>query len=92
MRNGGGSEPMPRSFFEVGSETTIMTALFARDGETYARLWNPSDEMAEVALGGSTAGATEVSCRLEEKPPCGWPRLRRWGVQTVRLDNPGWTV
>jgi hypothetical protein len=92
MRDGGGNEPVPRSFFEAGSKTTVMTALFARDGETYARLWNASDEVAEVALGDSTAGATEVSFRLEEKPTCDWPRLRRWGVQTVRLDNPGWTV
>jgi hypothetical protein len=67
----------------------ISTALFARGGRAYARLWNASDEPADVSLGGGHGVGTPVSLRLQEQVSRGWPRLRPWGFQTVRLDAGG---
>ena len=82
----------PWSFLEVEPETVLLTALFARDGRTHARLWNASDEPADAALIGGSAVDAGVSLRLEEQASCGWPRLRPWGIQTLRLDPAGESV
>jgi hypothetical protein len=87
IRGATGGLPAPWSFLEVAPETVILTALFARDGRTHARLWNASDEPTDASLVGSRGAEAEVSLRLEERAPCRRPRLRPWGFQTVRLDN-----
>jgi hypothetical protein len=91
MRSGGGRSA-PWSFLEVEPEAVILTALFARDGRTHARLWNASDQAADASLIGSVRVGAGVTLRLEEQPSCGWPRLRPWGFQTLRLDNDGESV
>jgi hypothetical protein len=80
------------SFLEVAPEEVILTALFARGGRTYARLWNASDAPTDVSLCGGHVTGTAVSLRLQEKNSRGWPRLRPWGFQTVRLDDAGETA
>lgn len=79
----------PWSFLEVAPERVILTALFARGGRTHARLWNASDEPADVSLIGDRSAGTAVSLRLKERANRGWPRLRPWGFQTVRLEEAG---
>jgi hypothetical protein len=64
----------------------LLTALFAREGSTYARLWNASGEPTDASLAGRMAVGAEVSLRLDENAG-GWPRLRPWGIHTLRLDN-----
>jgi len=88
-RSGNEESSAPWSFLEIEPETVILTALFARDGRSYARLWNASDEPADAALIGGCAVDAGVSLRLQEQAPCGWPRLRPWGIQTLRLDPAG---
>jgi hypothetical protein len=83
-----GRRSAPWSFLEIEPETVILTALFARDGRAHARLWNASDEPADVSLIGGRTAERAVSLRLEEQPSCGWPGLRPWGIQTLRLDHP----
>lgn len=87
VRHTTGKRSAPWSFLEIEPETVVLTALFARDGRTHARLWNASDEPADASLIGGRAVDTGVSLRLEEQASCGWPRLRPWGVQTLRLDH-----
>ena len=77
----------PWSYLAVEPERVILTALFARDGRTYARLWNASDEPADVSLCEGHGTGTAVSLRLQEKNSRGWPRLRPWAFQTVRLEE-----
>ena len=76
----------PWSFLGIEPETVLLTALFAREGRTYARLWNASGEPADASLTGRITVDAEVSLRLEERAR-GWPRLRPWGIHTLRLDN-----
>jgi hypothetical protein len=83
-QSGGCSAPW--SFLEVEPETVLLTALFAREGRTYARLWNASGEPTDASLAGRMSFGAEVSLRLEEHAG-GWPRLRPWGIHTLRLDN-----
>jgi len=83
-RSGGCSAPW--SFLEVEPENVLLTALFAREGRTYARLWNASGEPASASLIGRMRFGAEVSLRLAEHAG-GWPRLRPWGIHTLRLDN-----
>jgi hypothetical protein len=77
----------PWSFLDVDPPELLLTALFARDGETYARFWNASDEPKHAGLIGYHGGETGVSLRLRDQAASAWPTLRPWGVQTVRLDN-----
>jgi hypothetical protein len=79
----------PWSFLEVEPETVLLTALFARDGRTHARLWNASHVPADAALTGGSAVEAGVSLRLKEQASCGWPQLRPWGIQTLRLHHVG---
>jgi len=85
LGKGGGSGPW--SFLAVEPEQAILTALFAREGEAYARIWNASDTPAEVALRGRHSSGAAVSFRLTEDEASNWPSLRPWGVQTVRLGR-----
>jgi hypothetical protein len=78
----------PWSFLAIEPETVVLTALFARDGRTHARLWNASDESTEARLIGSPRVDAGVSLRLEAQSSCEWPRLRPWGIQTLRLEEP----
>jgi hypothetical protein len=89
IRSNAGELSAPWSFLEIEPETVVMTALFARDGRTHARLWNASDEPAEARLVGSPRVDAGVSLRLEEQSACEWPRLRSWGIQTLRLFHAG---
>jgi hypothetical protein len=89
LGEGNGGLGTPWSFLAVEPERVISTALFARGGRAYARLWNASDEPADVSLGGGHGVGTPVSLRLQEQVSRGWPRLRPWGFQTVRLDAGG---
>jgi hypothetical protein len=91
MRQGTGERGARWSFLEIEPESVQLTALFVRDGRTYVRLWNASDQPVSVSLIGNHAAETAVSLRLEEQPSSEWPRLRPWGIQTVRLDDPGHT-
>lgn len=86
VRGTTGKRSAPWSFLEIEPETVVLTALFARDGRTHARLWNASSEPADAALIGGSAVDAGVSLRLEEQASCGWPRLPPWGIQTLRLD------
>jgi hypothetical protein len=92
LGNGTAAHRAPWSFLEVAPEKVILTALFARDGRTHARLWNASDEPADVSLIGGRTVETAVSLRLEEQATRGWPRLRPWGFQTIRLEEAGKTA
>lgn len=96
---GGGS--VPWSFLDVAPEQAIVTALFARDGKTYVRLWNATGEPAEIALSGPLNRAVGVSLQLEEETAPTWPQLRPWSIQTLRptascqrpiIENPRSTV
>jgi hypothetical protein len=89
IRGTSGRRSAPWSFLEIEPDTVILTALFAREGKAHARLWNASDEPADVSLIGGRTVDAGVSLRLEEQPSCGWPWLRPWGIQTVRLEDPG---
>jgi hypothetical protein len=84
-----GRRSAPWSFLEIEPETVILTALFARDHRVHARLWNASDEPTDASLIGDRGAETGVSLRLEEQASGEWPRLRPWGIQTVRFDDPG---
>jgi hypothetical protein len=75
----------PWSFLAVAPEQVVLTALFARGGRAYARLWNAGGHSAEACL---SAEGVAVSLRLEEEGPSSWPRMRPWGIQTVRLAAP----
>jgi hypothetical protein len=92
ITSGTGESSAPWSFLEIEPETVVLTALFARDGRTHARLWNASDEATDASLVGSLRVDAGVSLRLEEQAACGWPRLRPWGIQTLRLDRAGESV
>lgn len=72
----------PWSFLNIAPEHVILTALFARDGHTYARLWNAGEQSTVVTR---PSAAVAVSLRLEEERPSAWPHMRPWGIQTVRL-------
>lgn len=87
IASGAGKRSAPWSFLAVEPETVVLTALFARDGRTYARLWNASDQATDASLAGSLRVDAGVSLRLEEQPSCGWPRLRPWGIQTLPLGQ-----
>jgi len=87
ITSGAGKRSAPWSFLAIEPETVVLTALFARDGRTHARLWNASDEATDAALIGGSAVDAGVSLLLEEQACCGWPRLRPWGIQTLRLDH-----
>jgi hypothetical protein len=77
----------PWSFLAIEPETVVLTALFARDGRTHARLWNASEEPTEARLIGDPRVDAGVSLRLEARSSCEWPRLRPWGIQTLRLEE-----
>jgi len=81
LPGGENSRVGPWSFLDLAPEHVILTALFARNGHTYARLWNASDRSTEIKL----LAAEAVSLRLEKERTSAWPRMRPWGVQTVRL-------
>jgi hypothetical protein len=89
MRRGVGARGARWSFLEIEPECVFLTALFVRDGRTYARLWNASDRPVSASLIGARSADAAVSLRLEEQGARGWPRLRPWGVVTVRLDDRG---
>jgi hypothetical protein len=89
IRGSGGKRSTPWSYLRIEPQTVFLTALFARGGRTYARLWNASDETTEASLTGRLGVDAGVSLRLEEQAGCGWPRLRPWGIQTLRLDDGG---
>ncbi len=89
MRHGAGERGGRWSFLEIEPESIFLTALFVRDGRTYARLWNASDEPVDASLIGNHSAEAAVSLRLEERGSGGWPRLRPWGIETVRLDDRG---
>jgi hypothetical protein len=81
---GEGGRRLPWSFLETAPQQAVLTALFARNGKTYARLWNASGQPVEFTVSGPHT-STEVSFRLEADGPSGWPSARPWGIQTVRL-------
>ena len=92
LRSATGKCSAPWSFLELEPETVLLTALFARDGRTHARLWNASDVPVDAALIGGSAVDAEVSLCLEDQASCEWPRLRPWGIQTLRLNHTGKSV
>jgi hypothetical protein len=82
----GGDLRAPWSFLEIEPQAVLLTALFAREGRIHARLWNASGEPAVASLAGHMTVGAEVSLRLEERAR-EWPRLRPWGIHTLRLDK-----
>ncbi|MFI5398056.1 MAG: hypothetical protein ACHQ9S_21170 [Candidatus Binatia bacterium] len=83
---GEGGRRLPWSFLETAPQQAVLTALFARNGKTYARLWNAGDQPVEFAVSGPHTG-TGVSFRLEAESPSGWPSARPWGIQTILLHT-----
>ncbi len=82
-----GDLPPSASFLSVEPKEALLTALFQWDGALYARLWNASPRRTRIRLasGAGQLQATPVSLDLEGEQ--GSPRLRRWGIQTFRLEG-----
>ena len=82
-----GDLPPSASLLTVEPAEPMLAALFQWEGALHARLWNgsPRAQTARLISGGRLVRAVPVSLDLERAE--GSARVRRWGIQTFRLEG-----